>query len=152
MGEIKTNLIGTYLTKWDQENIPGAGAQDCVGAWDRETCGNPTPELRFNLRAAWVTPWDATITGTVRFIDEVTEADFSQGNDNRQDGPTTLDRQAYLDIAATWNVLDSTQLRFGINNLLDREPPLASGAENGNTFGFYDVLGRYVFAGVNVSF
>jgi len=156
MGEIKTSLIGTYLTKWDQENIPGAGVQDCAGAWDRDTCGAPTPELRFNLRAAWVTPWDTTITGTVRFIDEVTEADFSQGNENRQDGPTTLDRQAYLDIAATWNVLDSTQLRFGINNLLDREPPLLpnapSGSGNGNTFGFYDVLGRYVFAGVNVSF
>jgi len=154
-GEIKTSFIGTYLTKWDQENVPGSGVQDCAGGWDRGTCGTPVPEFRFNLRAAWVTPWDATITGTVRFIDEVNEAVFATGN-VRTDGPTTLDSQAYLDLAATWNVLDSTQLRFGINNVLDEEPPLLpsapSGSSNGNTFVAYDVLGRYIFAGVNVSF
>lgn len=156
MGELKLNLVGTYLTKWDQENVPGAGVQDCAGTWDRGTCGPPTPELRYNFRASWVTPWDATITGTVRYIDEVTEADFSNGNENRIDGPTTLSDQYYLDLAATWNVLESTQLRLGVNNVFDKEPPLLPGAPagsaNGNAYPNYDMLGRYIFMGVNVSF
>lgn len=155
MGELKLNLVGTYLTKWDQEPVPGAGVQDCAGVWDRGTCGQPTPELRYNVRASWVTPWDATITGTIRYIDEVEEAVFGEGN-VRTDGPTTLDDQAYFDLAATWNVLESTQLRLGVNNVFDEEPPLLpngpSGSANGNTFPNYDNLGRYVFMGVNVSF
>ena len=47
---------------------------------------------------------------------------------------------------------------MGVNNLLDKDPPIiASGIlsafGNGNTFpGVYDALGRTVFAGATVTF
>jgi iron complex outermembrane recepter protein len=65
----------------------------------------------------------------------------------------------YLDLALTFSVGDHYQFRFGVNNLLDKDPPLVgaqacpAGFCNGNTFAqFYDALGRYVFAGVTLNF
>ena len=52
-------------------------------------------------------------------------------------------------------------LRFGVNNLFDRSPPILGGSSNtsaeqgtnGNTFpSLYDALGRYFFAGVTVNY
>jgi outer membrane receptor protein involved in Fe transport len=61
---------------------------------------------------------------------------------------------------------DHYQFRLGINNLLDKAPPIigsnGTGSNinacpgiycNGNTFpGTYDALGRYIFAGVTLDF
>jgi outer membrane receptor protein involved in Fe transport len=56
------------------------------------------------------------------------------------------------------------ELRVGVNNLFDREPPITSSEGNGlngvcgppscngNTFPqLYDPLGRYLFAGVTIA-
>ena len=49
-------------------------------------------------------------------------------------------------------------LRLGVNNIFDREPPLGggnipAGFGNGNTFPqVYDALGRFFFAGATVDF
>ena len=144
MGRLNMKLIGTYLTDWTTEPVKGEGFIECLGHWDRTSCNNPTPEWRWNLVSTWTTPWDSTITGTLRYMGEVEELN---------DGPTDLDAVTYLDVATSWDVLDNVTVRFGINNLLDEEPEIIpnapSGIGNGNTFpGSYDTLGRYVFAGV----
>jgi outer membrane receptor protein involved in Fe transport len=47
-------------------------------------------------------------------------------------------------------------LRVGINNLLDKDPPIVGGDDapaNGNTFPqVYDALGRYIFGTVIARF
>jgi outer membrane receptor protein involved in Fe transport len=50
-------------------------------------------------------------------------------------------------------------LRFGVNNIFDRDPPIVDNANlpgiigNGNTFPqVYDFAGRYIFAGASVRF
>ena len=63
----------------------------------------------------------------------------------------------------TANVGRNFSWRLGVNNLLDKEPPLvtsgsgrfgaSAGASNGNTFpGTYDALGRYIYTGVTLDF
>ena len=52
---------------------------------------------------------------------------------------------------------DYAQLRVGVNNILDEEPPFVyqgvTSRENGNTYpGIYDPLGQYLFAGFTVQF
>jgi outer membrane receptor protein involved in Fe transport len=47
--------------------------------------------------------------------------------------------------------MDTHDLSLGVNNLLDREPPLLGAwqSSQANTVaGFYDTLGRFVFANV----
>jgi iron complex outermembrane receptor protein len=52
-------------------------------------------------------------------------------------------------------VTENVSALLGVNNVLDREPPLVGGtlSSNGNAIaGFYDTLGRYIFASVTVRF
>ena len=52
----------------------------------------------------------------------------------------------YLDLSAAWHASKVWDIRVGVNNLMDRQPPLVpltiqpGGAAN--TYGTYDVLGR----------
>jgi outer membrane receptor protein involved in Fe transport len=58
---------------------------------------------------------------------------------------------SYLDLAVAWNVYKGVQIRGGVNNLLDKDPPVvtseitAGGAAN--TYETYDLLGRQVCLG-----
>jgi outer membrane receptor protein involved in Fe transport len=67
-----------------------------------------------------------------------------------------------FDLAGTYDVGNRTSLRFGVDNLFD-EPPVCTGGRTaadphpapcgGETeAGFYDVMGRSVYAGVKVTF
>ena len=102
------------------------------------------------MQLTWATPWNVTANLTWRHIAEV-EQKFNSGE------PNDIPSQDYIDIAATWDVTDWGQLRFGINNVTDEEPPLVGNGttarENGNTYpGVYDALGMYMFAGFTVQF
>jgi len=77
-----------------------------------------------------------------------------------------LPAQDYFDLALTATVGDHYNFRLGVNNILDRAPPLTNqgssqfgqapcptGPCNGNTYpGTYDALGRYIYAGVTLNF
>lgn len=51
---------------------------------------------------------------------------------------------------------ENISVRFGINNILDRDPPLSASVGttgNGNTYPqTYDALGRYMFVGATIDF
>jgi outer membrane receptor protein involved in Fe transport len=65
----------------------------------------------------------------------------------------------YLDLTASMKVTDKMSLRVGVNNVLDKSPPvigsnnLPSTSGNGNTFPqVYDWGGRYLFGEFIVQF
>ncbi len=73
----------------------------------------------------------------------------------------------YFDFATTFTFGDHYNLRLGVNNLFDNDPPLVTGGNanrsgsnlcpagpcNGNTYpGTWDALGRYFYAGVTLNF
>lgn len=150
-GELNFELVGTYLDKLETISFPGADPFDCVGFYGSR-CGTPNPEWRHKVRATWVSPFDVDVTGTWRYRGEVDL--FGGGNSPIHD---TLDAQHYFDLAANWYAREGTSLRFGVNNVLDNDPPLSAavgaGQGNGNTFPqVYDALGRYVFFGITQDF
>lgn len=94
-------------------------------------------------------------TGTLRWrhLPSIeSEAAGRPGNTERPTGSYDL-----FDFAGRYSLTDSINLRFGIDNLLDREPErvfanatnTATGQTNRN---FYDILGRRYYLGVNASF
>lgn len=147
-GSVGLDYVASYLLTWDREDIPGEPVVDCVGNWGA-TCENPKPEFINNLRATWYTPWDVTISGAWRHIGAVDDLGENQAD---------FDSQDYFDLAGLWDITDKIQLRLGINNVFDKEPPLTADAGpsiygNGNTFpGTYDALGRYMFLGLSAGF
>ena len=68
-------------------------------------------------------------------------------------------------MATTFAVGRHYNLRLGVNNILDKQPPLVTSGKggllsacpgatcNGNTFpAVYDALGRYLYAGITLDF
>jgi outer membrane receptor protein involved in Fe transport len=108
-------------------------------------------------------PWDVSASLTWRYIGSVKL-------DNNDSDPTLnfakfgefnyfnaeLPSFSYLDIAATWTVTKGFELRGGINNVLDKDPPLATfeitAGGAANTYSTYDSLGRQMFIAFTAKF
>lgn len=161
MGTIAVNLNGTLLTKAENEPIPGAGAYDCKGLHG-PTCGVPAPKWRHKLRGTWTTPWNWDLSLTWRHIDKVNNEATSTNtllNGAINDIDKTLAAREYFDISGSWSVTKQLTLRGGINNLLDKDPPIMNQTSqaavfgNGNTYPqVYDTLGRRVFINATYKF
>ncbi|GMV47752.1 MAG: hypothetical protein AMXMBFR66_31500 [Pseudomonadota bacterium] len=154
LGSLTLNFSGTQLQKLMTEPIPGGGSYDCVGLYGSSKCGSPNPKWRHKLRAVWATPWDFDFAATWRHLDKVMQQETSSqpmlaGASNPVE--RELSARDYLDLAAVWRATKSLSIMVGINNVLDRDPPITSQQGpsvfgNGNTFpGTYDALGRKVF-------
>lgn len=149
-GSLIFTLQGTYLQ--DLITDPGSNqpSYDCVGFFVG-SCGVPKPKWRHHFRIGYQTPWDLDLALTWRYYD---------GVESYQTPANRIDRkfasQSYLDLAGTYAFTDKIKVTAGINNLLDRDPPLSSGVGttgNGNTYPqIYDALGRYIFGRLTVGF
>ncbi len=159
-GRINLNVVGTWLNEQVSQPLPGLGSYDCKGLYGY-TCGQPNPEWRHVARATWLLPDDATLSLSWRHLGATKLSSLSD-NSFLAGTPSIINRRIgdynYFDLAGTVSVGKQFTLRMGVNNLLDKDPPIiASGIlsafGNGNTFpGVYDALGRTIFAGATVTF
>lgn len=161
-GGLAFRLTGTFLDELITTPVRGplsVGKYDCVGLYGSD-CGTPNPEWRHNARLTWSTPWSLDLSLAWRYFDSV-EIDNTSSNPliggDYQKVDKVLDSQNYIDIAGTYTFLENYEVRLGINNVMDDDPPISSqvgaGAGNGNTYPqVYDALGRYVFMGLTAKF
>ncbi|WP_309750664.1 TonB-dependent receptor domain-containing protein [Novosphingobium sp.] len=164
LGSINLNFVGTRLEKYEVDNglTP---LYNCAGYYGT-TCGGPAPEWRHKLRMTFNTKMGISLSGQWRHFGPV-DIDYknpsSSLSSNYYNFGSTLPSQDYFDLSMTANVGRNFSWRLGVNNLLDKEPPLvtsgsgrfgaSAGASNGNTFpGTYDALGRYIYTGVTLDF
>jgi outer membrane receptor protein involved in Fe transport len=72
-----------------------------------------------------------------------------------------LAERDYLDLALSWTVTKQYTIYAGVNNVFDKDPPLAgtnsgvgpTSSNNGNTFPqLYDALGRRFFVSLTAKF
>jgi len=160
LGKLNLNMVGTRLISQESEPLKGLGSYDCKGLYGY-TCGQPNPKWRHVMRTTWSMPQGASVSVSWRHIDEVKLSSLSD-NTFLAGTPSVINRKIsaynYIDLAGTVAVGEGLQLRAGVNNLFDKDPPvIASGIlssfGNGNTYpGVYDVLGRTLFVGATVNF
>jgi iron complex outermembrane recepter protein len=166
-GNLKFNFTGTYLLANKTEPVAGLGEYDCKG-YHGANCGVPSPEWRHKFRTTWESPWNFDLALTWRHIGKVEHETLSRdalitgydpdtGELSTQPKDRTLGKRDYFDIAASYNITKKITLRAGINNVLDRDPPLSglvgAGVGNGNTYPqVYDALGRRFFFNVTAAF
>ncbi len=161
-GALAFSMNGAYLVKVATTPLPGAHTYDCAGLFG-STCQTINPRWHHIFRTSWLTPWDVTTSLTWRYIGAVKF-------DNNDSDPTLhfaefgaynyynahLPSVSYLDLAATWNVLKSLEIRAGVNNLLDKDPPLATfeitSGGAANAYSTYDQLGRQLFVAFTAKF
>jgi outer membrane receptor protein involved in Fe transport len=152
-GSLLMSFVGTYLLDLSTEALPGEVPFDCTGFYGA-SCGIPNPEWRHRFLATWETPWSFNLTTTWRYHGAV---DLFPGGS----APTNLNAhfaaENFVDLQVSVDVKENARLRFGINNLLDNDPPLSSvvgtAPGNANTYPqVYDANGRFVFLGLTIDY
>lgn len=163
-GSVGLSMVGTWLRKFEIEEVLGEGTYDCVGLYGANKCAQPRAEWRHKARANWSTPWGFDMAVTWRYMGKVSLQNTSDNpllnNDGKavtRDVERTLAAQNYVDVSGNWQVTKGLTLSGGINNLFDKDPPitsqLATGQGNGNTYpSVYDALGRKVFLSATYKF
>jgi outer membrane receptor protein involved in Fe transport len=163
LGSMVFNFTGTYTASSTTTPFPGAGSFDCAGLFG-VTCGEPTPTWRHVVRATWISPWDVNLSLNWRHLSGVSfDGNSSNPLLNIQPFNTVTENISsfdYFDLSGTWQVRNNLEIRAGINNLFDRDPPIVDANiagpgifGNANTFpGVYDALGREFFVGATMKF
>ena len=163
LGAVRFNLNGVYLQRNLTTPYAGAHTYDCAGLFG-STCQTVNPRWRHILNATWSTPWSVDLGANWRFIGKV-------GLDNNDLDETlhfaslgaydTFDAHmpniSYLDLYAVWHTpLKGLEVRAGMNNVLDKDPPLATfeitAGGAANTYSTYDQLGRQMYIAFTAKF
>ncbi|WP_332699044.1 TonB-dependent receptor domain-containing protein [Devosia sp.] len=171
MGTISASMTGTYLLSYKSQTQKGDPWVDCAGLYGNNcsgrgvTPGVPNPEWRHKARLTWNTPfiWDLSLSAQWRYFSSVDLDGTSDDPLLAQAAPPATDlklgARSYLDLMANWTIAENYTFRAGVNNVLDKDPPLNGGTNcrggpcNGNTHPqVYDALGRFLFLGITAKY
>jgi iron complex outermembrane receptor protein len=162
-GKLNFTFAGTYTAQLITQVTQGGPSYDCAGYYGN-TCGVPVPKFKGKVRASYETPLPGlAVSAGLRHIGSVQEDGLSPNELLHQAKvPGVYQRLPqfnYLDLTASYAVNKTVSLMVGVNNVLDKDPPLLSTTAfptafvNGNTYvGTYDTLGRFLFANVTLNF
>jgi outer membrane receptor protein involved in Fe transport len=166
-GSLLFGFEGTDLMNLKTTPVAGGGSYDCKGFFG-STCGAADPSWRHVMNITWSTPWDAfDMTLRWRYLgsdssEQTSSNPFLTGNPYLP--LSKIPAYNYLDLTGALDVYKNIRLQIGVNNIMDKDPPLVVGGDcstsspggancNGNTFpGVYDAMGRYVFMEVTAKF
>ncbi len=144
-GSITLNNFSNFLLNRDIQLQSSLPVEDCKGKYEN-TCGLPSPKiqnilsLKFNYEINSVEAFNKI---TIRYLDSV--------EDSNNSSKINFNDTAYLDSSFSMKFKEGFDFSFGVNNLLDQDPPLNGKSisyvpGNANTYpSYYDPLGRYVF-------
>ena len=148
-GELRINNFLSYLLKNDIQLRSSLPIEDCKGKYEN-TCGLPSPKLQnvFNMEFIYkILQFDTSTNLTIRYIDSV--------EDSNATNPIDFSSFYYLDANFSINLIDDINFSFGINNILDKNPPLNGRSinyvpGNANTYpSYYDPLGRFIYLNIS---
>ena len=166
LGTFSLNFVGTRLDKFEVDNGL-TELYNCAGYYG-PTCGGPAPKFRSKLRASLNTKMGIGLSAAWRYygpVDVEYKNPSASLKGNSYNFGSHIASQSYFDLSMTARIGGHFEWRLGVNNLLDRQPPLVTsgsgafgasacgGGCNGNTYpGTYDPLGRYIYTGVTLDF
>ncbi|MBT0587660.1 TonB-dependent receptor domain-containing protein [Alteromonas oceanisediminis] len=131
---------GNIVDEQSRQNNATVAALDCKGTFGSSCTGDFASILQADYRHRATVDFevsDIAVQLGWRYIGDVVLAGPSNDVD--------IDAQSYLDVSATYRFADAYEVTFGIDNLLDEEPPLPeSGANFFGTVSDYDTIGRTI--------
>ena len=144
-----TSAIG-WLDKFDVQTLPGEAYAHYAG-----TVGSPS-----GFQPGSLPKWKATTTLAYRddefglglrwrFLDKMDPSSKATNPNTTTPGVPTYH---LLDLFGSFTIEKAYTLRFGINNLANRQPPILNGRIGTTEASTYDVLGRTFFMGVSAKF
>lgn len=137
--DLQFSYQGNLVTSQSRQNNATVPGLDCKGTFGTSCTGDFASILQADYRhraSVDMSLEDINIQFSWRRIGKVA---------NALDAADTIPAQNYLDLAVSWQSTDSVVLTFGVDNLLDKEPPIPqSGGNLYGTVSEYDVIGRSV--------
>lgn len=144
-GTLTTSVIGTYMLSKETTPLPAdaTSTYDCVGVISTRCF--PSPKWRHTASVSYDSNewWSTTLRW--RYFQGVDYDGTSDKIAEKNMGAA----QNYVDLNANFRFMGTHDITVGVNNILDKEPPMVGGTltTNANTIaGFYDTLGRFLFA------
>jgi iron complex outermembrane receptor protein len=164
-GRFSLSVVSSFLGNYDTVSAPGQATQHWYGTAGPTLTGTNGGAYKYKVNTSFgyaVGP--AIINLNWRHLPQINAASaVAPGN-------TVLPTAAYniFDVATTWSLPHRIQLRAGIQNLLDSQPPItgatsavyvnglqqtvASSGQGSTNPSFYDPLGRRFYMGLKVRF
>lgn len=166
-GSLSFSFSGSIAIDNPINVTPGTSLVDCTDLYG-PTCSTvgattPVPRWRHRLRMTWESHAGYEVSLNWRHIGKM-NSEFTSRNPNlfNPDNIFPVDSHIsaydYLDLETGIDATEHVHISLGINNLTDKKPPVIGFAANpllvnGNmAAGVYDVLGRYLFAGLTARF
>ncbi|XOV79076.1 MAG: TonB-dependent receptor domain-containing protein [Aestuariibacter sp.] len=143
-GTASVDYLGTYSTENEFTAFSGDAPLECSGQFG-SLCGEPLPEYKHRTTFKFNTD-DYTVQLLWRYVGKV------------EDDPgftvSEIGGKSYFDLQGSYYINDNYRVTAGIDNLLDKEPPILGGnQEQANTWpATYDVFGRTYFVNFKATF
>ena len=146
-GDLYVAFSGNYLDKYNITGIETGDTQYLAGEI-------LFPEIRYNLNVSYTID-KFNVYWQMRYWDETKDR-----NDNSlmTESLNTIDAQYYNDVRFSYQFNENANTYLGVKNVFDEQPPLltadhkyqqAGTLSNGTA---YDLVGRYFYAGLTLSF
>ena len=151
-GDLSLKLMGSKSLEKEVLVLPGVETTryDCNGIANDDQCTGPNMDWRHTLTANYSKD-DWTVGAAWRYFGKV---DY-EGTADTLAAAGALDAVNYIDVNGSYTLNENVSFSAGARNLLDKETPMVGGGlnpDNANSYGNYDVLGRYIYADVTFSF
>jgi outer membrane receptor protein involved in Fe transport len=166
-GNLSFSFTGSIALDNPINVTPGTSLVDCTDLYG-PTCSTvgattPVPRWRHRLRMTWENRAGFEVSLNWRHIGRM-NSEFTSSNPNLSSPDSIfpidshINAYDYLDLETGIDATEHLRIRLGVNNLTDKRPPVIGYVANpllvnGNmAAGVYDVLGRYLFAGLTATF
>ena len=165
-GKISFNLAGSVALDNTIQVVPGLLPFDCTGFYGPTCTGegptSPIPKWRHKMRATWEARKDFEVSVNWRHIGHL-DSEQTSSNPHLATGTAYpadwhVPTYDYIDMDVGFDLGSHVNLRLGVNNLFNREPPIVGFNANpllvnGNMLAAtYDTFGRYLFVGLTAKY
>ncbi|ATY31022.1 TonB-dependent receptor domain-containing protein [Sphingomonas psychrotolerans] len=156
IGTLNFGFNGTLNTTYNRQFAPNSPVYSCLGYFGF-FCAEPSPKYRHYASIGWGMPWKGNVTLLWRYASATKNSKLapnaplasrpSPGNTDTYPLIPKMPVLSLFDLALTYPISRSIDVRFNVQNLFDKDPPMAGYADAGtgawfNTYPQYDSWGR----------
>jgi outer membrane receptor protein involved in Fe transport len=165
-GTVSFSLAGSVQLNNVIQTVPGLPAADCTGYYGPTCTGegptSPIPKWRHKFRTTWTLPNGFETSFNWRHIGSLKSEQLSPNPLLATGTAYPIDSAVgsydYFDLDVGMDLGKHINLRLGVDNLFDKQPPVIGFnlnplLVNGNMLApMYDTYGRYLFVSVTAKF
>ncbi|WP_168355811.1 TonB-dependent receptor domain-containing protein [Sphingomonas gei] len=162
IGSLNFGINGTINTTYNRQFAPNSPVYSCLGYFGF-FCTEPSPKYRHYASIGWGMPWKGNINLLWRYASSTRNSKLapnaplaarpSPSNTDNYPLIAKMPALSLFDLAVSYPISRAVDIRFNVQNLFDKDPPMVGNADAGtgswfNTYPQYDSWGRTLRLGI----